>query len=526
MNIKQKTSYIGVDIGSASIKAVELEFGLAGDAVLRKANIVARSAGVKKALSGMQPRTAKVIGMVDCPTTCLRHFTVPKMPPKELDEAIKWEAKEKLAYPLEEALTDYEVQEEFEEGGAKKLRIIFAASPKKFVDNVTALLGEAEIEPISIIEPPLAIESLARTIVGSGSGAVSVVDVGSEFTSINIVKDGALRFHRKINSGGMAITKAVTAVLVSEQGKIELGFDEAEKLKKKYGIPAEADSRLLDDKLTNQQFISLIRPAVERLIQEIERSFEYYSEAWAGDRVNSVILVGGGAALKGLSQFLNDGLDIPVSVGDPTKGLTVAKGAEIPAEDLPVFANAVGAALNQGRGINLLPPEIRQKTVRSFEKAAVEGIVAVAVGAVVVVFALMQLRLATLDKKIRYGGKELSAASPQMEISLHYERLNDEIKKRQAFMDEALKNEPPVKEILKELSNRLPHDASLGSLLIKDGKAVINGEISAETKDKGETLSKIISSLEGGLFDKAVLVNAKMNDTAKSEAEFEIRCEF
>jgi len=53
MIFKKKETYIGIDIGSLSIKAVEIEVGQAGDIALRKANLVPKEEGVKKALSGM-----------------------------------------------------------------------------------------------------------------------------------------------------------------------------------------------------------------------------------------------------------------------------------------------------------------------------------------------------------------------------------------------------------------------------------------------------------------------------------------
>ncbi len=525
MNMGQKDVFLGIDIGSSRIKAVELDLGAAGGPAVRKANIVPRSAGLGKALAGMQAKGARAIGIVDCPTSCLRYFTVPVMPDKELGEAIKWEAKDKVSYPLDEAVIGYETQEEAGEDGLKKLRVKFVASPKKFVDEMTSLMAEAGVEPVAITEPPLAIENVAQRL-GIGSSTAAVMDIGAESTGISIFRDGSLKFYRKIGSGGVAITKAITSVLVTEQGRVELGYEDAEDLKIKYGIPPLPGTDLLDGKINSQQLLSLIRPATERLVQEVERSFEYYSDGSLGDKVRSVVLVGGGASLKGLAHFLQDALDMPVSVGDPFKGMIVANNAAMPGAEPHMFADAVGAALSEGKGINLLPLEIRHKTARTFGKAAVESAAVAAVVLLILGFVGQQMRLSSYEKKIKYGDKELEAMRPQIQIALNYERIKQDNDKKKAFMAKMLYEEPPLKEVLKELSNKIPSEAVLTGIRIDDKDLIIKGEIRGEVTNREEALSAIITALEGGLFSETTLINARMSEDSKTKAEFEIKCEF
>ncbi|MFA5148404.1 MAG: pilus assembly protein PilM [Candidatus Omnitrophota bacterium] len=526
MNMGQKSVFLGIDIGSSYIKAVELDLSGAGEPVVRKANIVPKSEGLGKALAGMQTKGARAVGIVDCPTSCLRYFTIPSMPDRELGEAIKWEAKDKVSYPLDEAVIAYETEEEAGEGGLKKLRVKFVASPKKFVDAMMAIMAEAGIDPVAITEPPLAIENIAKHMGFEGDAAAAVIDIGAESTGINIVKKGSLKFHRKIGSGGVAITKAITSVLITEHGRVELGYEEAEGLKIKYGIPPLPGTDLLDGKINSQQLISLIRPATERLVQEIERSFEYYSDGSLGDKVKSVVLVGGGASMKGMAQFLQETLDIPVSVGDAFKGMRLANNAVTPGAEPHRFAAAVGAALSEGKGINLLPSEKRHKTARTFGKAAMESVVAAVVLMLAFSFISMHLRLSSLEKRIKYGEKELEAMRPQIQIALNYERLKRDIAKKKDFINKMLSEEPPLKEVLKELSNKIPKEAVLTGIRINDKDLIIRGEILGEVTNREEALSVIIAALQGGLFRETTLVNARMSEDTKAKAEFEIKCEF
>lgn len=478
MNLKRREIYIGIDIGSSSIKAVEIEVGPAGDIVLRKANLVPKEEGVKKSASGMPLRSARVIAVTDCPATCLRYFTIPKMSEREVAEAVRWQAKEMVSSPLEELRLDYKLRE-IDEAGAAKYRVKLAAMPVKTVDDVIGFIRAAGIDPAALIQPPLAIEALYGRMGLQGNETVAVVDIGNNYTGINIIKDASLVFTRKVNSGGAALTK------------------------------------------------DLIRAAAERLAQEIEHSFHYYGDESSGDIIKSLILTGGGAAIKGLAEFLQEKLGVPVSVGDPFKGMVLVKGAVADASWPPnLFANAVGAALTEGRGINLLPAELKQKTIRTFEKAAVESVVAAVAVSLVLTFVGMKIQTSSYDKKIKYGSVELETMKPQMEITSHYERLARELSERKAVMDTIISGASPWEEALKELSNRLPGYAVLSVLKAEADDIVITGHIAGEVKNREDALSGIISSLEGGIFGDVTLLNAKMGEGADSKAEFEIRCAF
>ena len=536
MIFKKKETYIGIDIGSLSIKAVEIEVGQAGDIALRKANLVPKEEGVKKALSGMPLKSAKVIVVVDCQTTYLRYFTIPKMSDQEVAEAIKWHVKEKVSLPLDELLIDHKLQE-IDEAGVSKCKVKLAALPIKIVDSIVGLLGKAGIDPVALLQPPLAIEKLSSRMGIKGDETVAVVDIGYNYTGINIIKDNSSVFIRKINSGGAAITKALTQTYIpplpgstgpaSEEGKVGLSLSDAEELKVKYGIPKEMNADTLDGKIAATRYASFLRPATERLLQEIERSLHYYSDESSGNRVNSLLLVGGGAGLKGLPEFLHENLGVPVSVGDPFKGMTVIEGAVgNSAWESNIFANAIGAALSEGRGINLLPPALKQKTIRTFEKAAVESVVAAVAVSLVLTFIGMRIQLSIYDKKVMYGTKELEAMKPQLEIVSHYESLANELSERKEFIETILAGIPPWKEALKEFSNRLPNYAVIFSLRAESNGLFIKGEIVGDVKNREGALSSIISSLEGGIFKSVTLINARMGEGQNSKAEFDIKCSF
>lgn len=526
MNMGKKNVYIGLDIGSSSIKAVEIEIG-GGQAILRKANVVPARDGIKKAVTGMAIKNAKVIGIVDCPTSCLRYFTVPVMPNRELAEAIKWEAKDNLPLPLDEVLMDYEVQEEVMEAGARKFKVKLAAAPIKLVENTLQRMSDAGIEPVSLIEPPLAAEFLAAGLKSGSRETFAIIDIGAEFTGINILKNNSIKFHRKLNYGGGAITKAMTAGLVSEQGRVELNLEQAERIKIKYGIPGEPSADLIEGKITTTQLISLIRPETERLLQEIERSFEYYREGSGGDKVKSAVLLGGGARLPGLAGFLQDSLGVPVAVGDPLKDINVAAGAFDKESVAPCeLAEALGAAISEGKGINLLPRELKQKPIRTFEYAAIRSVAFAVVTALILVYIGMRIQLDTYNDKIRYGNEIKNNMAPSVEIAANYGRLKGEISAKKKLIDSILTGTQPWDEVFKELSNKVTKDVVFTEMRLDNGELFIKGEIIENAKNREEALADLIAALGGGMFSNVSLLSARMGEEGRPTSEFEIKCVF
>jgi type IV pilus assembly protein PilM len=93
---------------------------------------------------------------------------------------------------------------------------------------------------------------------------------------------------------------------------------------------------------------SIMHPLLEELASEIRRSLEYHASRYPDAVVQNVVLVGGGARLRHIDDYLSQTLGIPTTIGDPTSRLTV-RAPQLPegyvAENAPAFAVAIGLGL-------------------------------------------------------------------------------------------------------------------------------------------------------------------------------------
>ena len=516
--LSQPKSVIGLDIGTSSIKMVQFEV-TEGELSLVKAGLkeielTDKAACLRELVRDLDLKRARVVSVVNCPESSTRKLLVPHMPKAEMAEAIKWEMKDHIPFSIDEAIIDYEVFGEVMEKGAKKHEIVVAASPEKTIDEHLDIVSQVRIKPSSITQVPLALKNLARRAGFKEDETVALIEIGGSATELCIFKGGSIEFSRKLPVAGGDITKAMTGVLVSDMGRVELGMDEAEKIKKECGIPKEGQTQMIDEKVSTAQVLSLIRPLVEKLSNEIGRSFDYYREESRGGMVDRVALFGGSAGLKGLAELLADDLGVEVEVGDPLKWVKVLAGAVGEREAISHrLGVAIGAALGEARGINLLPIELKEETKRLVERAGIKAVATAVILLALFLYIGMRLQLVSYDKRISAGKVELVSLKPQLEEA-----------RKQIQINRILVNEPYWGDVLKEVSNVVPPNIYLTKLKMDGGVVTLKGIIFAREEATEQTLSGLMLTLEKGIFKNVTLVTTRKG-VEKEGAEFELRCE-
>ncbi len=412
--IFKKDFIIGLDIGIGSIKIAQFikkEEGLhlvkedlreikeSQDATLYEQEIVST---LKELFSGIDLKKSKVIATVNCSQTDVKKMIAPYMPKAELKEGISLVAKNYFPFPVDESFLDFEILGDTLEDGVKKYEIVVAASPKITVYKELALLQKAGIKPAALVPDVYALKKAAEhtSVPQKESRVACFMDIGKFHTELIILKGQYPEFSRKIPLCGDDFTKAMTGALVSDRGRTELTLEEAEKIKQEIGIPSADETRIIDGKISTAQIKSMLMTPQERLIEEVARCFDYYREKSKGAKIESVVLSGGGASLKGLTKSLSDGL-----------------GTEVRLIDSSRFALAMGAALSRGEGINLLPFEVKEASKIILRRGAFEAAATAVIVIMVLIYIGMRIELNNLRKKISGASLELSSLQQELKKS-------------------------------------------------------------------------------------------------------------
>jgi type IV pilus assembly protein PilM len=519
----KKEYVIGLDIGSSSVKVAQFA-ETEGALRLVKADLkelphtdddAAREhetiSAVKYLLRGVDLKKSTIIASVNCPQTAVKKLTAPYMPRSELRDGVRLQAKNYFPFPIDDALVDYEILGDVVDKGVRKYELIVATCPIKTVDRYLELLKKAGIRPSIFVSTSAALQKIAELPPDKKGRTVCLVDIGESHTELVVVNGGYLSFSRKVPIAGSDFTKAMTGMLVSDRGKTQLSIDEAEKIKKEVGLPQEGDSRVIDNKITSVQILSMLRSPVEQLAGEIERCFDFYREESGGGNIDSVILFGGGASLGGLIKLLSDSLGVEVKLGDPLEGLKMDKSAagerEKTAHRLEL---AVGAALSGTKGINLLPPEIKEERQMVVKRGTAEAITTAIVIVSILLYIGMRIKVDNLKTRIAVAKKECSSLQPQL-------------KKSEALIlaKSVLADEPQWEDVFKELSNIIPESIHIESMRMENNIITMSGVVAGA--DDEQALAAFILTLERGIFSNVKLVSSK--DLADTPGvAFELKC--
>ena len=159
------------------------------------------------------------------------------MPPGELKEAIRLEAKNYFPFDISDSLLDFEELGEVSEKGVKKIEILAGVSPNKVIRESLNSLTRAGLKASAFIPQAAALRNLLALRGFPPGVSMAALDIGKTLCELVIIRDRKIAFNRQIPVCGDDFTKALTAVLSSASGRLELSYAEAERIKKAYGIP-------------------------------------------------------------------------------------------------------------------------------------------------------------------------------------------------------------------------------------------------------------------------------------------------
>lgn len=336
----------GLDIGSTSIKAVELKKAGSGFSLVAVGMVSAPPKGMnseaQKDLEEVAVAIKKLIAEAKFTTKyvniCLPESQVftqilemPSLSDSELTSAIQWEAEQVIPLPLADVSYDFQVLSRPEKAGpGEKMRVLLVAAPKSLIEKYLKVLTMAGLNAIYLESEILA---LSRTFANADSGLPTLlIHIGALTTNLAILRNNVMVLTRSLPTGGRALARAVVQTLGLEESQ-------AEEYKKTYGLEEEK----LEGKV-----MAAIKPIFDTVVSEMKRIISFDQEKNPETPLKRAILSGGTARLPGICTYLTQNLGLEVQIGNPWQNIT--KDARFTAEldeNVAVFATAVGLAMKE-----------------------------------------------------------------------------------------------------------------------------------------------------------------------------------
>ncbi len=348
-----KTSYLGIDIGSSSIKIVELEnyngrprlvtYGFSERKIseLGSGDLVSKP---EEAAAVVKDITEKSKTFSKKAITALPNFSVftsilnlPYLSKKELSSAVTWEAKKLIPTPLEDIILDWKIVEKIELKGEaaaensannnfnngnggdngfknetsqqamafkkifskprENLKILLTGASKNLVKKYIDIFTRAGLNLLSLETESFA---LIRSLIGNDKSIIALIDLGATTSNITIVEKGIPVLSRSIDLGGYAITQAISSSL-------NVNLERAEQFKQDIMMDAETAENSLPQ---------TVEKSFASILNEIKYTITLFQEQ-SNKKVEKVILTGGTSLLGHLASYLSNVLNINTYVGDP-----------------------------------------------------------------------------------------------------------------------------------------------------------------------------------------------------------------
>lgn len=336
--LKENTDYFGLDIGTSSIKAVQLRkafgkyelvsFGGApvpegisqSDSNIDKKKMAEE---IKKLVHSMHLVTKNVIVSLPGSAIFTTIINVPKMPMAELKKAVHYQAEQNIPLKISEVKIDWQVVGEVP--SKNELMVMIIAAPDAKTQKMADLCELSGLELVAVETNSVA---AARSLM-TNDPLYAVVDIGTYTTEITIVRSGIVTLSRTVPVGGQVITRAIAQ-------NLGLDEDQAEQFKRKFGIE--------QDKMEGQLY-QASKSILKNLKEEVERSMKYYSDQ-SGGNISLIKLTGGGSRTLGIQGYLAESLGVNVVYGNPW-GMVVHR-PDVTNQlqgNAPDFAVAVGLAM-------------------------------------------------------------------------------------------------------------------------------------------------------------------------------------
>ncbi len=327
------SSFFGLDIGTAEIKALEAQKVSEGFKLKHFAaqqiegkdpaeviKAVVKEAGIKS--------TAEVNVALPESEVYTRIVTTPKLSETELASSIQYEAEQYVPVSLSEVELFHQVLETDDQRvNEKEMRVLLIAVTKERLKRLTDLLDKAQLIPKSL---ETELFSLKRVFADIGKTQL-LLSLNHKTTDMMILDKGLPLFLHSMASGAMAMTKTLMT-------ELNLSEEQAEQYKRTYGMRED----LLEGKVS-----SLLSPLVSEVVSQANKALTYLKQQGFNKQPDQLVLTGGGALLPGLSAYLVKTINMEVVVGNPFRGFTSSEELKklITAENNPQLAAVTGLAI-------------------------------------------------------------------------------------------------------------------------------------------------------------------------------------
>lgn len=343
---KKKKEVIGIDVGSSSVKLVQLKdnkgsfqllnvgiMALPPEAIVDNSLMDSASiaATIKNLVSSLGVKVKDVACSISGNSVIIRKIVLPVMPQEELEDQISWEAEQYIPFDINDVNMDFQILSP-DSHDPSKMNVLLVASKKDIINDYVAVFNEAGLHLSVVDVDSFSVQNAFEINHDVSTDAIiALINIGANVMNINVVKDGITLFTRDVQMGGNLYT---------------------EEIQKQLGISSQdAESgKILAHESINKPFLDVLMKVNETIIQEIRRSLDFYNSTASDDRISTIFVSGGGSKVYKLIEMISEKTGLSVETINPFAKLKYSEkdfDPEYLQEIGPLMAVPVGLAIRR-----------------------------------------------------------------------------------------------------------------------------------------------------------------------------------
>lgn len=344
MLFAKKKDLIGIDVGSTSIKLVQLKEVKGGyeleslglvplppeaivDNTLMDNSTVVET--IKELVSRLAQRKLKdAASSISGNSVIIRKIVMNASTPEEVESEIQWESEQYIPFDINDVNLDFQILGN-DENDPSKMHVLLVASKKDIVNDYQAVFSEAGLKLVVLdVDAFAAQNALEINYELDPDEVYALINIGASMMNLNVIKAGTSLFIRDVQLGGSLYTEDI-------QKKMGISFDEAERMK------------MSINEASSEEQLESINRVNDTIAYEIRRSLDFYNSNALEGKIGRVYLSGGAAKTLNLTTAISERLSLPVDIINPLAKIKWNDKKFEPGflnEVAPLMAVAVGLA--------------------------------------------------------------------------------------------------------------------------------------------------------------------------------------
>ncbi len=343
---KKKKEVVGIDIGSSSVKVVQIKdnkgsfqllnvgiFPLPAEAIVDNTlmDSSAIAIGIKSLVASLDIKIKEVVCSISGNSVIIRKIVLPTMSQEELEEQISWEAEQYIPFDINDVNMDFQILSP-DSIDPTRMNVLLVASKKDIINDYVSVFSDAGMQLSVVDVDSFAVQNAFEVNHDyTPEDVIALINIGASVMNVNVIKEGSTLFTRDVQMGGN---------LYSEEIQKQLGLS---------GEDAEI-GKLLAHESHNKELQNVILAVNETITQEIRRSLDFYNSTANTDRISRVFVSGGCSKVYKLISAISEKTDLLVEILNPFAKLKYDEkdfDPEYLQEIAPLMAVPVGLAVRR-----------------------------------------------------------------------------------------------------------------------------------------------------------------------------------